>query len=125
MMLNIEQKFNEQFLTVSLTGRIEGFGIDELDNLLQEITKKGHLYVVFDLTNLRFITSSGFRLFLILRNRLAKNNGIFILCNIPDDIMHIMCVAGFDRIFNITDDVAKALDYLHKLGISQEKTEQS
>ncbi len=63
---------------------------EELDKLIED----GALNIVFDMTNLQYISSAGLRVLLATQQRLQEE-GSFILTNVPSAVKEILDVTGF------------------------------
>ena len=69
----------------------------EIGPLLENADKE----IVFDCTNLEYISSSGLRLFLTIRKEASVNGGKVIIENINDEIRKVFMMTGFFNLFEI------------------------
>ena len=69
----------------------------ELDALKQDAAGT----IILDCTELTYISSSGLRLFLVLRKAAAEKGGKVILRNISDNIRNVFMMTGFLNLFEI------------------------
>ena len=98
-MLNIEKVFEENVLTVSLDGKLDTATTPELTAAVEEDAEKAEK-IVFDMENLKYISSAGLRLLLSLHKKMASKGG-FVIRNINDTNMEILEFTGFADILNI------------------------
>ena len=69
----------------------------EVGPLLENADKE----IVFDCTNLEYISSSGLRLFLTIRKEASVKGGKVIIENINDEIRKVFMMTGFFNLFEI------------------------
>ena len=70
---------------------------EEIGPLLENADKE----IVFDCTNLEYISSSGLRLFLTIRKEASVKGGKVIIENINDEIRKVFMMTGFFNLFEI------------------------
>ena len=66
-----------------------------------ELTENADKEITLDCTNLEYISSSGLRLFLALRNETSAKGGKVIVKNINDEIKKVFQMTGFYNLFTI------------------------
>ena len=59
--------------------------------------------IILDCTELSYISSSGLRLFLVLRKETAEQGGKVILQNISDNLRNVFMMTGFLNLFEIQE----------------------
>ena len=69
----------------------------EIGPLLENADKE----IIFDCTNLEYISSSGLRLFLTIRKEASVKGGKVIIENINDEIRKVFMMTGFFNLFEI------------------------
>lgn len=72
----------------------------EIGPLLENADKE----IIFDCTNLEYISSSGLRLFLTIRKEASVKGGKVIIENINDEIRKVFMMTGFFNLFDIRND---------------------
>ena len=99
MIFNIQE--NNGGLLAKLTGRLDTPAAvkaqQEIEPLLQNADKE----LVLDCTDLEYISSSGLRLFLTLRQEAAAKGGKVIIEHISEDIKKVFMMTGFYNLFEI------------------------
>lgn len=98
-MLNFEKNYEENTLTVMLDGKLDTGTTPELtaavENDAETVDK-----IVFDMKNLKYISSAGLRLLLSLHKKMS-NKGGFVIRNINETNAEILEFTGFSEILNI------------------------
>ena len=69
----------------------------EIGPLLENADKE----IIFDCSNLEYISSSGLRLFLTIRKEASVKGGKVIIENINDEIRKVFMMTGFFNLFEI------------------------
>lgn len=86
-------------LTVSLEGRLDTTTSPELSKEL-DTALEGVKKLVFDLTSLEYISSSGLRV-LLSAQKTMNTAGEMIVCGVSQDILEIFDVTGFSDFLTI------------------------
>ena len=93
-------KTNEgEKLTISIEGRLDTTTSPELSREL-ETSLNGVSQLIFDLTNLEYISSSGLRV-LLSAQKAMKGKGTMIVKNVSDLVMELFDITGFTDILTI------------------------
>ena len=98
-MLNIEKKQDGKNLTVALTGRLDTVTAPELESELASALEDVENLVI-DMKDLEYISSAGLRV-LLTAQKIMRNRGSFIVCNVNEIVMEIFEVTGFSDILTI------------------------
>lgn len=87
--------------TVKLMGRMDTPAAQEVAPELGALKQDAAGTIVLDCTELSYISSSGLRLFLVLRKEAAEKGGSVILHNISDNLRNVFMMTGFLNLFEI------------------------
>lgn len=87
--------------TVKLMGRMDTPAAQEVAPELDALKQDAAGTIVLDCTELSYISSSGLRLFLVLRKEAAEKGGSVILRNISDNLRNVFMMTGFLNLFEI------------------------
>ena len=97
--MTIEKTINGEALTLIVSGRLDTQTAPELENELDSILS-GLKELIFDMTNLEYISSAGLRV--ILKAQKAMNaQGSMKLTGVNDSIMEVFDITGFLDILTI------------------------
>lgn len=88
-------------ITVTFTGRLDTPAAQEAASVVLPLQEEADKTIILDCTNLTYISSSGLRLFLILRKAAETKKGKVIVQNIDDDIRSVFMMTGFLNLFEI------------------------
>ena len=95
-------------MLVMLSGNISLNRVPEVRSDLIAIAESGHALIVVDMTNLKFIDSSGIATLIeLLRNQTSANRRL-VLCAMQPQVQSMFQIVRLDTLFTIVDDVAAA-----------------
>lgn len=93
---------------VTLTGRLDGFGAQQLDESLKEIVPDDTRSVILNLAGVVYLSSAGIRVFLTLKKRLKQRGGTLVLANVQEFPRSVLEMAGFLSVFELYPSVKEA-----------------
>ena len=97
--MTIEKKIENENVTLTISGRLDTTTAPELEKTLDNVLD-GTKQLVFDTTNLEYISSAGLRV--ILKAQKAMNaQGSMKLIGVNDSIMEVFDITGFLDILTI------------------------
>lgn len=94
-------------------GRLDATGAPPLAAELKQHLAAGHINLIVDLKDTRYISSNGLRTLLIAMRDAKKKGGMLKLCCLRPRLMEIFEMSGFDRVFEIfatRDEAEKSFD---------------
>ena len=99
MALSMTKILDGDTLTVALRDRLDTLTSPELDDELSDIIS-GVKHLVFDMTELTYISSAGLRLLLIYQQKM-KVQGKMTIRNVRKEVMSVLKLTGFDKFLKI------------------------
>ena len=98
-------------LVISVAGRIDGVNAQAFQENLDQKTENSSdsQAIVLDLENLSYISSAGLRSILLIAKTLKRKQVKFAMCSLPDPIMEIIQITGFDKIIDIHESRSLAV----------------
>ena len=95
---------------VKAKGRVDSYSAPQLADAFNKLTEAGRYKLVFDMSELDFLSSAGLRVLINTQKNCKRyNRGELILVNIPENIYAALDLAGFIPLFRIYDDVVEAV----------------
>ena len=95
------KKTEEQILVV-MNGTLDTLAAEQVEPRVKELEAAISVPVVIDCANLEYISSSGLRLLLRIRKAAAAAVGNKVtLCTVNENIMEVLKVTHFDKMFVI------------------------
>jgi len=97
----IEIKENNGGMLAILNGRLDTPAAVKAQQEIGPLLENADKEIIFDCTNLEYISSSGLRLFLTIRKEASAKGGKVIIENINDEIRKVFMMTGFFNLFEI------------------------
>ena len=97
----IEIKEQDGGMKAILNGRLDTPAAVKAQQEIGPLLENADKEIVFDCTNLEYISSSGLRLFLTIRKEASVKGGTVIIENINDEIRKVFMMTGFFNLFEI------------------------
>ncbi|NJK81759.1 MAG: anti-sigma factor antagonist [Chloroflexaceae bacterium] len=100
-----------------INGRLDASNVALINKEAQKIIERGVRYLIIDLCNVYFMSSSGLRILLIIRKELMTLGGELHLACLQSHVLEVFELTGFTQVFTIhpTVDAARhALRNQHK-----------
>ena len=98
-MFNVDKKTEGKNLTLSLYGKLDTTTAPELEEVIKN-ELSGIENLVFDISNLEYISSAGLRV-LLSAQKVMNKQGQMVVRNVKDDIMEVFDITGFADILTI------------------------
>jgi anti-anti-sigma factor len=111
--VDLREEVIGEVTVLEVKGRIDTTTAPTLRERLQSSCAPGGKSVVVDLQHLEYISSAGFRVFLLAAKQAEDTSGKFMLCGLSAKVVQLFDLGGFDDIFRIVKSRAEALDALN------------
>ena len=99
MEVKILEQNNET--TAVIAGRVDTVTSSDLENAVSQVWNNPSITLVFDCSQMEYISSSGLRVVLKAHKQVTATGGKFILRNVNSDVRSVMDLTGFSRILTI------------------------
>jgi len=107
--MNITKEKINDFCILKIEGRIDTTNFTNFEADINQLFNSGEKNIVFNCSDLNYISSSGLRVFLITQKKSISLNGKLHLCCLQPTIKEIFDISGFSTIFQIFDTQEEAL----------------
>ena len=101
--MNIKKEKIENFTVLKIKGRIDTVHSSVLESEVSEQLDNGEKNLIFNCSEVDYISSSGLRVFLVAQKKAISINGKLYLCNLQPAIQEIFRISGFSNLFKIFD----------------------
>ncbi len=98
--MEITERRTADIVTLFLSGRLDITTAKTFEERFIAQIESGDRRFIIDLAELKYISSSGLRVFLLAAKRLGSN-GKIVLCSLKDSVREVFNIAGFSSIFPI------------------------
>lgn len=97
--MEITIKNNPENITAILAGSFDTLAAEQVESTVRELESLATKSIVIDCNALDYIASSGLRVLLRIRKACAANGKQVTLLGVNENIMEILKVTHFDRMF--------------------------
>lgn len=108
--MNIKIEKIGNFTILRIKGRIDTVHSSSLESEVNQLFDKGEKDLIFNCSEVDYISSSGLRVFLVAQKKAISINGKLYLCNMQPAIQEIFRISGFSNLFRIFDTQEEVLD---------------
>lgn len=107
--MNVEKERIKNFCVLKIEGRIDTSNAPALDEEIDQLISGGERNILLDCSHLKYISSSGLRVFLTAQKKTMAAQGKLHLCNMQPAIEDIFVISGFSKIFRLFNTQDEAL----------------
>jgi Ca-activated chloride channel family protein len=113
---------HNRILESSLDGQLDLYKCPEVKNLVRRHLENGYRFMIFDLTELSYVDSSGIGTMIQISNWLKNRGGLLILVNVQGNVEKLFQMSKLDEFFVFKDTVASARLFLQEIIQSTEES---
>jgi anti-anti-sigma factor len=97
---------------ITINGRLDGATAPVAEGAITNILIEGCTQLVFDFSELDYISSVGLRTLILTAKKLKQKEGKIVLCSMVDHVKEIFEISGFDSFIPISDTVEQGIKHL-------------
>jgi anti-anti-sigma factor len=117
--MNIRSKRSEGILVLSLEGRLDAQGAGELENFLRDNVGMTDNTVVFDMSEVMYLSSAGIRIIITSEKKMrSRKGGLFLSCIQPYPLS-VLEMTGFSTVLALHPTCNNAVQAARSLGASE------
>jgi anti-sigma B factor antagonist len=94
---------------VKATGRVDSNTAPDLEKIFNQVVESGKSNIVFDMSDVDFISSRGLWVLLETQKACKRGNGRMILVNVSEEMQQSLDLAGVKHFIDIMDDLTAAV----------------
>jgi len=98
------------FSVLKIKGRIDTIHSTDLEAEVNRIFDSGEKNLIFNCSEMNYISSSGLRVLLVVQKKAISIQGKLYLSNMQPAIKEIFVISGFSNLFKIFDTQEEALE---------------
>lgn len=103
-MLEITEYLISETKITKLSGRLDGVNSEEINKYIITILDKGIRKVVFDFSEVNYVSSAGLRVILINQKKITSAGGEISIYKLTPQIYDVFKMSGFIKIFKIIEN---------------------
>ena len=94
---------------IELSGELDYHVTEKLTEELTAFIEKGNIYLIADISNVKFCNSRGILIFLDCHTMTQKHHGYFRICEPSKGMLEMFNLLGFSKVIPIYDTLEEAL----------------
>jgi anti-anti-sigma factor len=110
--MNIAKIENEDVVCLKIDGRLDAKTAADAEATVKGLLKEGRRKLLFDLSQMDYISSAGLRVILMAVKELRSKQGKVVLCRLTPYVKEIFDVSNFASIIPIADSVETGLQQM-------------
>jgi anti-anti-sigma factor len=110
--MKIAHQEKDGVICFQIEGRLDAESAPEAETTVKGILKQGSSRLLFDLSQMEYISSAGLRVILLAVKELRSRQGKVVLCGLTPYVKEIFDVSNFSSIIPITDSVETGLQQM-------------
>ncbi len=125
MKYSIDKK--EQYVVFSpLEDKIDSMIAPALKSEILTIHAEGYPHMVLDLTDVKYVDSSGLSALLVGDREFGRNGGIFVISGVQDHVMKLLKISMLDKKLTIVSTLEEAGEaiFMHEIENGEEEEEE-
>jgi anti-anti-sigma factor len=109
-----EEKINERedSLIIHLEGELDTYSTPEFVDFFNKKVEQGVKSFVIDLSNVNFVSSSGWGALSYALKKCKEKSGNLALCNLKGQVKRVYKIMGFIAILKAFDDIDEAVKFV-------------
>ena len=113
--LDVDVKYEDGIPIVEARGECDLITSRRLREVAESLINTGHCKIVFDLRDMSYIDSSGFRVLLDAKNKAAEKGGNIALVSLTAPVERVFNLLRLGELIIRTDTVQEAVDQLKSI----------
>jgi anti-anti-sigma factor len=111
-LMKIVHQEKDGVICLQIEGRLDAESAQEAETTVRDVLKQGSRRMLFDLSQMEYISSAGLRVILMAVKELRNKQGKVVLCGLTPYVKEIFDVSNFSSIIPITDSVEAGLEQM-------------
>jgi len=107
--MEITHKEESGVLLIAIKGQLDGLTVPSAERSINEILESGDDRLLFDFSELEYLSSGGLRVILSVAKEIKRREGKIVLCAMQGYVKEIFEVSGFTSLIPIKDTVESGI----------------
>ncbi len=110
--MEIKVEVDSDIIFLKLVGSLVASTLEELKSQVQKLVDKKYIYIVFDLSRVDFVDSSGLGLCISTARDLAACSGKLVCCGLRDNVQKLFTMTRADQKIVVMASRVNAFEYM-------------
>ena len=107
--VDIKPERKGNLLILRFSGRLDAISTPEAEKKVLEKVDQGSIHLLFDFSNIDYISSAGMRMLLAITKKIKSSSGQLVLFGVTTNVMDVFKMSGFDHVLELIDTEEEAL----------------
>jgi len=99
---------------VEIKGPLDEETSPDCEFYINQLLERSILYILVDAEKIEYVSAEGIGLILFLQKKVDEARGIFVIYNLPGEILQIYSILGFDKICRIAANRTEAMQIIDR-----------
>ncbi|MEJ5240778.1 MAG: STAS domain-containing protein [Anaerolineales bacterium] len=110
--MEVNVKEYKHCVLVTVTGRVDSATAPNLNEVFEDLLRRGRFKIVVDMSGVEYMSSAGFRVLLSAQRTCRRyHRGEVVLALVPQRVLEALDLAGFTKVFKTFDNLPDAIGY--------------
>jgi len=110
--MELKMELDRNIIFMKMAGSLVASVVDQIKLQVQKLIDKKYLYIVFDLTKVDFIDSSGLGLCITTSRELAGCSGLLVCSGLQSNVQKLFAMTKADQKIKVLSSRQEAFDYM-------------
>ena len=111
--VGVKIEVEEGVAVFSIEGSLDANLVNAVNEKIYDIIESSLTKVIFDFSQLLYISSAGLRVVLYAAKKMKSKDGKVVLCSVNNNVQRVLDISGLTKFLPIYDDKKTALDDLN------------
>lgn len=108
--MDLQLRVEDKYIIIYLTGPLDAKSVREVEEDLERVVSlHSDKDIIFNLTEVRYMSSSGLRIFISIKNSLFETGKQLKICHLADSVRKVFEMTKVTELFDIFSDEAGAI----------------
>ena len=103
------ESIGQGVIVFSIGGNLDSSVVNIVNEKISQALEGDCVKMIFDLSELEYISSAGLRILLYAAKGMKAKNGVVVLCSVNDNVQKVLDMSGTTRFLSFCEDRAAAL----------------
>lgn len=110
--MEITVELDSNIIFLKMNGSLVADSLEKLKNQVQKLVEKKYIYIVFDMSRINFIDSSGLGFCISISKELTAKSGKLVCCGLQDNVRKLFAMTRADQKITVMENRTSAFDLL-------------
>lgn len=110
--MEIKVEVDSDIIFLKMTGSLVASTLEELKSQVQKLVDKRYVHIVFDMSRIDFVDSSGLGLCISTARELAAVSGKLVCCGLKENVQKLFTMTRADQKIVVMASRMNAFDYM-------------